>query len=545
MASFTKKKSLPEVSVASSQKAYVIVIVASFIFWWSFLILSGSLFSGYHFTDDHEILDIYHKLTWENQGIWQEIQSRIQYDIFTLGRFRPFYFVHRVIQTKLFGINWFAWSIYTGILASFSTFLLIRFGRTIGFSWLESSAFTSIILLGNQTNIWVRLGPSETIGVFLLSIALNVIAMSAEKPRSRSLEVWSIVLIVLMSLCKESFVILIPALLCIKLWLCQRSQPLLFRQLIQNNKLALIASAIIFLLEIGFIRQVVGTDFGYAGLKINPIGVINAFLDYDKLHILLLILLSTTLVSQLIQSTKKSQIPPTYDIFYPLLIFFLIVFPQTILYAKSGIVERYLLPGILGFALLEIWLLKLIGERSRKLAHLLFVIVALILSLSLNDALKAAHYFAEDGRMTNKLLRTIETNTTTNSTILIALNPQIHYEGAFSIKRYLNYATQRDQLYVTTFGSKEADFFTNHLIDQEKAWSFLGADQIKQFYQNKTFQAIQNPDTIDCVIVFPKLQDAFQTYLAAQFPATKYSEYQSANFKTFGNAPFSVYFRKN
>lgn len=544
MASFTKQKTLPEFSVASPSKSYSIVIIVSIVFWFSFLILSGSLFSGYHFTDDHEIIDIYQKLTSEDQGIWQEILARIQYDILTFGRFRPFYFVHRVIQTQLFGINWFTWSVYTGGLASISTVLLIQFGRAIGFSWLESGAFAGITLLGTQANVWSRLGPSETIGIFLVSVVLNLMVMSVET-RSHLLKISLIILTVLLSLCKESFVVLIPALLCIKLWLDQRSSPLPLRRLIQKNKWFLIPLTTTFLLEIIIIQKFVGTNFGYAGLEINPIGIINTFLDYGRFYILLLILLSTVFISQVTQTVKKSQIPPTHDIFYPLVIFLLIVLPQAILYTKSGITERYLLPGMLGFAFLILWFLKLIRERSLKLSQWLFVLLTLILSLKLNTAFKAAQYFAEDGRITNELLRTIETNTTQNSQILIALNPQIHYEAAFSIKRYLNGVIQRDRLYLATFGSKEADFLTNHLVDQEKTWSFLSTNQLRNFYQNKSFQTIQNPDTIDCAIVFPQLKETFQTHLDSQFPVTQYSEYQSAHFKTLGNAPFSVYFRKN
>ena len=186
---------------------YLTVFLFILIFWFLIFITSGSLFSGYHFTDDHEIAHINYNFTVEKLGIFEVSSQWIHNDLLT-GRFRPFYYIHRILQTRLLGINFAWWSLYTGMLGVFTTFFLFMFGRSINFSIREALLFSFLITLGAQSAVWWQLGPAETIGTFLLAGALVFAAVSERANKYKILyEFLCGFLVLIMSLSKESFIL--------------------------------------------------------------------------------------------------------------------------------------------------------------------------------------------------------------------------------------------------------------------------------------------------------------------------------------------------
>lgn len=96
---------------------YSIIFLVILVFWFLIFITSGSLFSGYHFTDDHEIVAINFDVEIEKINIIELFIQWIKKDLIS-GRLRPFYYIHRIIETRVFGLNFSLWSIYTGLLGS-------------------------------------------------------------------------------------------------------------------------------------------------------------------------------------------------------------------------------------------------------------------------------------------------------------------------------------------------------------------------------------------------------------------------------------------
>ena len=100
----------------------ILVFFAFLIFWFLFLILSGSLFSGYQLVDDHEILTIHNQLVSSSNNVLLVSKNIITSDLEATGRFRPFYYIHRILETRFFGTNFLLWHVYTGLLTVLTSF---------------------------------------------------------------------------------------------------------------------------------------------------------------------------------------------------------------------------------------------------------------------------------------------------------------------------------------------------------------------------------------------------------------------------------------
>ena len=129
------------------------------VFWTSLLVITGTLTSGYHFTDDHEIISINKNV--QDNGIANATKSIIKNDLNI--RFRPFYYFNRAVLIKLFSTNFLLWSIYNGVLAILTSYFLFLFIYRQGYKFVHAFLFPFLTLVGAQSAIWWRLGPAETI----------------------------------------------------------------------------------------------------------------------------------------------------------------------------------------------------------------------------------------------------------------------------------------------------------------------------------------------------------------------------------------------
>ena len=131
------------------QKNYLGALLIIFGVLFLVFITSGSLFAEYHFIDEHSIISLNHKLQGKN---FIEELFKVTIDEFfgKGGRFRPVFISHIHIESKLFGINRFMWSLYTGTLIAITTFFLFVFARLIQFSFKEALFFSLLSILGLQ-----------------------------------------------------------------------------------------------------------------------------------------------------------------------------------------------------------------------------------------------------------------------------------------------------------------------------------------------------------------------------------------------------------
>jgi hypothetical protein len=530
-----------------SKGTYLIVLISITVFWFLFLGLSQTLFSGFHFTDDHEIIELHHQFASSQTTLAGAVIHKIQYDIWNFGRFRPFYYVYRCFQIAIFGTHWLNLSIFNGLLASFTTFLLFTFGTFIQFSIIESLVFATITTLGAQSAIWWQLGPAETIATFLLTLSLNLLVLSI-KQNQTILKVIYLILFILTTLCKESFLLLIPAILLLEFLCYLKFRQFSVREAIVKTLPSLVLLTLVGLAEIIFIKFFIDTDFGYAGLIFDLQSLLKTWKSYGYASSIVALFFLLILTS--LKRPKAENFHVFSTIAIVSLLFLLIILPQALLYSKSGLVNRYFgligryfLPGIIGYALLMATLLHVIRWRSKLLGYFALALVILALIFRLNNAFAAAQSFAQEGKATNALLNFVTTRTQPNSEIVIVSNPFRHFEWILSIAKYLKYTNQAKNLYLSTYGSQRADYFTNIFIPEgEEQWLHLDLSQFKQYYQ--PFTAIQDQQHVDCIIIFPKLRDAFLANSANWFSQKDFEEYVSENSEAYV-APFSIYTSKS
>jgi hypothetical protein len=127
-----------------SQKNYLGALLIIFGVLFLIFITSGSLFAEYHFIDEHWIISLNHEL--QGKDFIEEL-FKVTIDEFfgNGGRFRPVFIFHIYVESKLFGINRFMWSLYTGTLIVISTFFFICFCKINTIFFQRSSILFSII----------------------------------------------------------------------------------------------------------------------------------------------------------------------------------------------------------------------------------------------------------------------------------------------------------------------------------------------------------------------------------------------------------------
>lgn len=495
---------MPQLIAFFKKHQYLTAFLIFLVFWFLIFIVSGSLFSGYHFTDDHELVTFHHRL--KDTNIFELMLQWFRKD-HDLGRFRPFYYVHRIIQAQILGFNLLIWSIYTGLFAVFTTFFLFVFARLIQFSFLEALLFGLLTTVGPQAAIWWQLGPAETIGMLLFSATLLLAVRSTQPGKYRVLyEVLFIAVALLTSLSKESFVMMLPAIAFTKVWVFQKLRSVSWRQACLANVIPLGILGITFGLETWFIKAVVGANsqVGSSSLeRLNLPNLLNTAAQLNEFGPGWLLFVSLVLAilahgdrNHLSWRTFAHSIIPTLkDLSAPIILSSLIICSQAVLYTLSsyGISQRYLLPGILGYAWLIVWLYRYVKLRWPDLSKVILFLIALSLAIKLSLVWGAVRVYAREGESTTALLRSIEAQTTATDKIALITHPRAYLEWNFSIKQYLTHISDRRNLYLGTYSAQETSYY------QE----LLGV------YEQKALDTLSDKRDLQCIIVFPELNRAF------------------------------------
>lgn len=506
----------------------LIAFILFVLFWASFFTITGTVTSGYHFRDDHEIISINKNV--QELGLIDASKTIIKKDLDI--RFRPFYYFNRAVLTKLFGTNFLLWSLYNAVLAIFSAYFLFLFIYRQSYKFIHALLFPFLVLIGAQSAIWWRLGPAETVGFFLLSASLFFLVNSIFRKKKYQLLI-SVVLLFLATLSKESFTLFIPAYILLLLYFkYQREPDKTIFNIIRSNIIVITSLLVILLIELYIIVFVVGTNkIGYAGIDssfniIKFLKFVYAFLQHNVY--IYLILFGLFLLFQSLKSCKvnlnidlKKWMPYAFNF----IILLAIIVPQFLLYNKSGFFERYLLPLNLGFSLVVVFLLKNIYRNnnialfSKKIFTI--AIIWVICSFLKNDTLPIAKSFAKEGELTNKFLSTIVDNTKTNDSILVVLNGNENFEYGISLNKYLKIKANRKHINFFTVDTKLKNDFEKHL-----------SIRFSQIFNNNIVDEINT--NFSCIAVL-----RFSTNKAIKAKIDSNNDYQRNDFDYF-----TVYTRK-
>lgn len=512
---------------------WVLPLIIFTLFWAGVLIYTGTLNSGFHFVDDHEMVRISDDLS---RGNFFQVSADWIIRDFGL-RFRPVYYFHRVLSVQLLGTNFLALSIQNLVLAIATSWLLYLVAKNLKLRSVYAYVFVFAGLVGTQAAIWWRLGPNETIGIFLFSIGLYALTKSYIVKSRQLYKSLSLIFVILASLCKESFIMMIPLVLFLNFLLfhnhSELNKSLSLWQAIRVNKWFNFILSTVFIVEGIFVVFVVGANkIGYAGgdsNSLNPKRLLSVFYslvtESNWQLLLLSILLYFVGLGIYYYINKQWPVKQMQLLTVVLVGFIIAVVPQLVLYAKSGIYERYLIPATLAFSFLIAFLVsqleKLIsGIRIRNILLCAILICGiLVVYPRFKTMLVFAQEFAAEGRRINAALSDMRDNSTPSDTIIVVAEPVQNFEEGYSLKNYLAIEQHKSSLYFQTISLSEGDSkFEQGLKDG--FISFLNATEIS----NLTDKASAKQ-----VFVFGNVE---QEFLASQdwFEASNYHRNSFARY---------------
>ena len=320
------------------------------------------LFFRISIADDHEIISIHHEFA--NHASFLAVMKREITNDFSI-RFRPLFYVDRIVTIKLFGDNFLLWNLYRTILAVITSFFLFRAARNFGFAFPEALLFPILALCGTQSTSWFCRGPAEALATLLFAIAFFSISLP-EKHLQRLGSFVFAVSCAAMALTKENYALTIPA-LCVVLAYCDKSASGMSWKSCVRMRWGTYAFRCRFLIaDLAIILFSVGTNqTGYAGVQLSPLTfakVLIEFIFYNGEGLVCAALL--LLFERFYKASREKG-------FVVLFAFLALVALQAFVYAKSGLLAsrgRYVLPSSVSFGFVICMLLTFFRNHPKELS---------------------------------------------------------------------------------------------------------------------------------------------------------------------------------
>ena len=392
------------------------VLCIGFVLIFGILIKSGTLKSGYHFMDDHELIRMEYILENTEQSVGSLMYGMINNDFH--WRFRPFYWIERVGCAAIFGSD-----LYPGMLA-FA--LLVLAARKLKFGRIISLLFASIIMFGPQFTPWYRSANQENTGLLLCALVLFLISMQyyTGKYNGKLMNAAIMIATILCGLVKESFTLCMPAFAAFKFWMEYSETPGdKLTKCLRRNWVVYTGIGVAFLCNVAWILFRVGVDnVSYAGFQEGT--KLTEYLDgiwysltvflkqYSLVGIVLLMLM--IFVCLFIEKSVRKK----YAGFA--LIGCYVMGIQLVAHAKSLMWDRYLIPFIIGYAMVFILLGYKIVEK--KLGVIYVGILVVLLAAEAPTAYEEAKGYAYTGQMVNSYLQFVRAYTEEDDVIIGAFS---------------------------------------------------------------------------------------------------------------------------
>lgn len=474
------------------------------VLWFTTVWLSGMFSSGFHFEDDY-IIQMNEDVNINKLTLLSTYKKWQLNDL--SSRFRPISYIPLILEMKFFGLNFPLWYVYQCLLGVLTCYFFFIGLQLLNFSKGECLLFTFFSMGGIQTTAYWHLGYSEPLGLLFLSLGiLYMIKATIEKQRKTLNKGLFVVFVILGSLSKESYVLIIPAIIFWMLWCQSKYTNLSFFQSISRNWILVLILSGTLLAELFIILKYIGTNkTGYAGLDtgfFNPAKIQSLFTTYWVKNYLCLI---PVFIFFSVIAVKDYRTRLKKHVIYHLPIFLLslfIVLPQFVLYFKSGINERYLFPAILGAAFLNIYLIHYFQRANQfNIVHkyVLNSIIVFIVLANVYRLYTRAYLYAEEGRETQKFLSAIIENSNPASKIVIAGHPVIGWAGSLAL--YMHSSTvQRTNIFLMNM-----DSLTNYTPVEKD----IIKNDLERCFHNKTFDAQRDSGKTDVLVLYESLEKQF------------------------------------
>lgn len=316
------------------------------VFVFSLLTITGTLFSGIHFVDDHEMIS--YAIQIKEDGFWNCVWNTVVNDLDI--RFRPLYSFLRVCIVAVIGYNYDAWAILTAAVIVIVLSMGYFCARELGCSVFYSIIFPLVIMVGPQSVVWWKFGPQESIGMAMVMTGIWFLLCWSKKGNFIYGFVGEIFFI-LVSLYKESFICLLPMAVAIVFFEYWRKENYRIKAIggwVKKYWIFYLSLALVCIIEGALILLAIGTnEIGYVGLN-TEMGLyeyITVWTDCFKGPLKWYVLFGLVILAVMFTGVKSWK-----EWMNGAIITMAIMLPQVFIYNMTGFSERYILPWALGYA---------------------------------------------------------------------------------------------------------------------------------------------------------------------------------------------------
>ncbi|MCH5261452.1 MAG: hypothetical protein J1F42_00900 [Lachnospiraceae bacterium] len=449
----------------------MIVLIVSAIVIGGVLFGTGNILTGWHWVDDHEMYRILKLYKNRHVSLTETISLFLKND-FNI-RWRPLYWILRVVMCYIFGDSPVIYKLILCVIGMAVYVLLYRSARNLQCSAWFSHLFALVVLMGRQFEVWYRIANQENIGMLFGAVCIYLLTKQyKDNVFSRKTDIVIVVMACCSGLMKESFLLLLPAVVWLRLGLeaaRNLQSPKDILNILKRNILFIIIPAAFFLINIYVIVSYVGVNqIGYAGLD-ESYGIkeyIWAMLRLCKDSLFSYVLLAciilgiTLLWLGFVFLTKKEKLHINFLLLVLIIFGGCIVVTQMILHAKSGMWNRYLLPGVIGFAILFVVCTDLLLENVRYKIAIGFIIGIFLISRFKLSIINMSLDYAQEAKAINQVYDIVLDRTDADSRIVNAFS-DIEADGSFGVFMELQ---GRPHVYKYDYEKKQvADVFGEYI----------------------------------------------------------------------------------
>lgn len=454
-----------------------------------YFIINRTFLSGFHFADDWELI-LFESESLNSTQYLDLLKHYVKRDLD--WRFRPFYYAHQIAMVYTLGLNFAVLSVYKITLFCLSIKFFFTFLKNLNFQFKECILFVLLIFIGPQMSIWWRLGPNESIAILLLSISFY--SITSKKISFGVNNYLFISSLSLAALSKESFTIIIPAVVLLKIYIDSLTFKISFGKSLRKNHLAVLP-LIVMLINLYIIIAIVGiNNSSYCGvdlysLKAMILGVRDIILFNIYYFILLIGVLSTAFY--FVIKDEKEFIARMKILSIPFIFCLLVVVPNVVLHAKSGMSGRFMLPSTIGFSFLIVSFIHYLKKNENWFKIFAIFITLFLLIPPATHGLMHSYSFGKEGRSLKVLFNEIKKSD--NSEVWLVADPIHNIEYFSSLDTYLTFYQNKTVIPIAGLINGQFNSEKYSLNNQEN-------DDLHTWYENnekyKANQDSNPPQTI-------------------------------------------------
>lgn len=443
-----------------AEAALVWVFFAVLVF--GVVLATGTLTSGFHLVDDWEFAKYTDWMTLEGRSLWECLRKAVGYDL--TMRFRPLYYINRVLMAAVFGINLTAMSVIKALEIVAAFVLLYYCARQMACNMVYALLFALTVLVGYQSAVWWKLGPQESYDIMMFALGFWLL-LKWLRTGQKWCSFASVGAFFLMSLYKEPFILLLPFIGLYVLYEEMKGREVTFLHLWEAAKRRLpylLAIGFIFAAEMFLLVFVIGTNnYSYVGLdeSVTMEQYVQAWslaAHTDLKWYMRFGVLFGAIFLTYWESLKKMG--------WEILLALSIVLPQCITYSKTSLTERYLLPCVLGFA----FFIVIVGCNFKPMRgkRRIVYILGLLLMLAAHGrvVLREAAYFTKRGESIRTMMEsTLDLVAGTDKKVLACFAPNLEGNRTmyywFRLHEYdeIFYWVEDEQEVKRLFGSRKGE----------------------------------------------------------------------------------------